>query len=87
MNNRALIKEAQSIIFVRMIQIPLVALTSRGYLNNSLFGDGARSSLPGVKPLFDRKAAPMRLEPFHQQVVDCSKVVVAFVLQRLEDDR
>lgn len=87
MNNRALINEAQSVIFVRIIQTPPVALTPRGYLNNGLFGDGAGPSLPGVEPLFDREATAMRLEPFHQQVVDGSKVVVAFVLQRLQYDR
>lgn len=86
-NNRALIRDAQRIIFVHIIQNRLVALTPCGYLNNSLFGNGAGPSLPGVQSLFDREAAPMCLEPFHQQVVDSSKVVVAFVLQRLEDDR
>lgn len=58
-----------------------------GYLDDSLFGDGAGPSLAGVEPLFDGEAAAMGLEPLHQQVVDSSEVVVAFVLQRLEDDR
>lgn len=86
-NNEALIKDTQRIIFVHVVQNLLVDLKPCGHLNDSLFSDGAGSSLPGVKPLFDREAAPMCLEPFHQQVVDSSKVVVAFVLQRLEDDR
>lgn len=59
----------------------------RSYLDDSLFGNGAGSSLAGVEPLFDREAAAMGLQPLHQQVIDSSKVVVAFVLQRLQDDR
>ena len=58
-----------------------------GYLDDGLFGDGAGPALAGIESLFDGEAAAMGLEPFHQQVVDSSKVVVAFVLQRLEDDR
>lgn len=75
------------VISVHIIQNPLFALTPLGYLDDSLFGNGAGPSLAGVEPLFDREAAAMGLEPFHQQVVDSSKVVIAFVLQRLKDDR
>lgn len=85
-NNRALIRAAHWIIFVHIIQKPLAALTPSGYLNDGLLCDGAGPSLPGVEPLFDREAAAMCLEPFHQQVVDSSEVIVAFVLQRLEED-
>lgn len=62
-------------------------MTPCGYLNDSLFGDGAGPTLAGVKPLFDGEAAAMRLQSLHQQVVDSSKVVVTFVLQSLENDR
>ena len=71
------------VISERIIQ----SLPSHGYLDDSLFGDGAGPPLARVEPLFDWEAAAMGLEPLHQQVVDSSKVVVAFVLQRLEDDR
>lgn len=86
-NNGALIREVWMVISVQLIQNPLVALAPCGYLDDSLFGDGAGPPLAGVEPLFDGEAAAMGLEPLHQQVVDGSKVVVAFVLQRLEDDR
>ena len=75
------------VISVHIIQNPIIALTPHGYLDDSLLGDGAGPSLAGVEPLFDREAAAMGLEPLHQQVIDSSKVVVAFVLQRLNDDR
>lgn len=57
-----------------------------GYLDDRLLGDGAGPSLAGVEPLFDREAAAMRLEPLHQQIIYSSKVVVAFVLERLEEN-
>lgn len=59
----------------------------RTHLDDRLLGNGARPALAGVEPLFHGEAAAMGLEPLHQQVVDGGKVVVAFVLQRLEEER
>lgn len=50
------------------------------HLDDCLFSYGARPPLAGVEPLFHGEATSMRLEPLDQQVVDSSKVVVAFVL-------
>lgn len=86
-NNGALIRDACIVISVHIIQNPIVGMMRCGYLGDSLFGDGAGPSLAGVEPLFDGEATAMGLEALHQQVVDSSKVVVAFVLQRLGDDR
>lgn len=58
-------------------------LNSRAHLDDCLLSNGAWPPLAGVEPLFDGEAASMCLEPLNQQVVDSSKVVVAFVLQRL----
>lgn len=75
------------LISVHIILNPIVTLTPCSYLGDSLFRDGAGTPLASVESLFNREAAAMGLETLHQQVVDCSKVVVAFVLQRLKDDR
>lgn len=56
---------------------------SRTHLDYCLFSNGAWTPLAGVEPLFDGEAASMCLESLDQQVVNSSKVVVAFVLQRL----
>lgn len=53
---------------------------SHTHLDDCLFSYGARPPLAGVEPLFHGEATSMRLEPLDQQVVDSSKVVVAFVL-------
>lgn len=87
MNTVALISEAWMVTSVHIIQDSLVAVTPRGYLDDRLFGDGAGPALAGIEPLFDGEAAAMGLQTLHQQIVDSSKVVVAFVLQRLEDER
>lgn len=75
------------VISVHIIQNPIVALTPQGYLDDGLLGNCAGPSLAGVEPLFDGETAAMGLESLHQQVIDSSKVVVAFVLQRLDNDR
>lgn len=62
-------------------------MTPRACLDDGLLGDGAGPALAGVEPLFHGEAAAMGLEPLHQQVVDSSEVVVAFVLQRLEGEQ
>lgn len=56
-----------------------------GYLGDSLFSDRAGPPLTCIQSLLYREAAAVGLEPLHQQVVDGGKVVVAFVLQRLEE--
>lgn len=84
MNNAALIREPWMVMSGHAIQKPLVAATPRSYLDDRLFGDGAGPPLVSIEPLFHGEAAAMGLEPLHQQVVDGSKVVVAFVLQRLK---
>lgn len=72
----------------RIIQrASLLPWTWHGYLDDRLFSDGAGPSLAGVEPLLDREAAAMRLEPLHQQIIYSSEVVVAFVLERLEENR
>ena len=71
----------------RLFRNPLVALMLCGYLDDRLLSNGAGASLSGIQPLFDREAAAMGFKPLHQQVIDSSKVVVAFVLQRLENGR
>lgn len=53
------------------------------HLGHGLLGDRAGPALPRVHALLHGKAAPVRLEPLHQQVIDGSKVVVALVLQGL----
>lgn len=65
------------------ISICLGRLHRWGYLDNSLLSDGARAALAGVQTLFHRETAAMRFQALHKQVVDSSKVVIAFVLERL----
>lgn len=65
------------------ISICLGRLHRWGYLDNSLLSDGARAALADVQTLFHRETAAMRFQPLHKQVVDSSKVVIAFVLKRL----
>jgi len=77
-NNAALIREAWRVMSGRIMTGP------GGYLDDGLFGDGAGPPLAGVEPLVHGEAAAVGLEPLHQQVVDGGKVVVAFVLERLE---
>lgn len=56
------------------------------HLDHRLLGDGAGPPLASVQTLLDGEAAAVGFEALHQQVVDSSKVVVAFVLQRLEGE-
>ncbi len=65
------------------ISICLGRLHRWGYLDNSLLSDGARAALADVQTLFHRETAAMCFQPLHKQVVDSSKVVIAFVLKRL----
>lgn len=73
--------------YTNAISICLGRLHRWGYLDNSLLGDGAGAALADVQTLFHRETAAMRLQPLHQQVVDSSKVVIAFVLERLWRER
>lgn len=58
--------------------------TPGAHLDHRLLGDGAGPPLASVQALLDGETAAVGFEALHQQVVDSSKVVVAFVLQRLE---
>lgn len=73
--------------YTNAISICLGRLHRWGYLDNSLLCDGARAALAGVQTLFHRETAAMRFQPLHKQVVDSSKVVIAFVLERLWQER
>lgn len=60
--------------------------TPHAHLDHRLLGDGAGPPLASVQTLLDGETAAVGFEALHQQVVDSSKVVVAFVLQRLEGE-
>lgn len=73
--------------YTNAISICLGRLHRWGYLDNSLLSDGARAALAGVQTLFHRETAAMRFQPLHKQVIDSSKVVIAFVLKRLWQEK
>lgn len=73
--------------YTNAISICLGRLHRWGYLDNSLLSDGARAALAGVQTLFHRETAAMRFQPLHKQVVDSSKMVIAFVLKRLWQEK
>lgn len=73
--------------YTNAISICLGRLHRWGYLDNSLLSDGARAALAAVQTLFHRETAAMRFQPLHKQVVDSSKVVIAFVLKRLWQEK
>ena len=64
-----------------------VPLEVECYLDYGLLRDGARAALGGTEPLLYGEAAPVGLQSLHQQVIDSSKMVVTFVLERLHGER
>lgn len=54
------------------------------YLEDGLLSHSAWPALSTVEPLFHRETASVGLESLHQQVIDSSKMIVTFVLERLQ---
>lgn len=54
------------------------------YLEHSLLIQSARPALGTVEPLFHGETASVGFKSLHQQIVDSSKMIVAFVLERLQ---